>query len=140
MMPSAILLVEDNPADAYLTCRAITEVDKTIQIAVVPDGPTALAYLQKEAPYTLVSAPALVILDLNLPLLDGHEVLRAVRRLPAYATTPIVILSSAAKEREEGYCLQLGATAYLEKPFYLSPYRAAIHALMQRWVLPARTP
>jgi DNA-binding response OmpR family regulator len=50
-----------------------------------------------------------------------------------------VIMSSAAKEREESYCLQLGATGYLEKPFSLTPYRAAIHALVQRWVLPGRT-
>jgi CheY-like chemotaxis protein len=56
MMPCAILLVEDNPADVYLTRRAITEVDKTIQIAVAPDGPAALAYLQNEAPALVVSS------------------------------------------------------------------------------------
>jgi chemotaxis family two-component system response regulator Rcp1 len=96
-MELAVLVVEDNPADASLIRRTIRELDPTIEVTVAPDGPAALAYLQKAAPSTVAPNPALVILDLNIPLVDGYAVLKAARRLPASATTPIVIFSSAAK-------------------------------------------
>jgi two-component system response regulator len=128
-----ILSVEDNPADAYMIRRAVEECGRDLQVWVVTDGPEALMFLRKEHPLTHVSTPALILLDLRLPKMDGTEVLAKVRQLPAHRATLVVILSSAPKEREERCCLQLGASAYVHKSPDFDAYFADIKTLVRDW-------
>jgi two-component system, chemotaxis family, response regulator Rcp1 len=132
----AVLLVEDNPADIYLIRKAVEECGPELHLSVIPNGRDALAFLRQEGAFALEPAPALILLDLNLPKLDGHDVLTGLRHLPAYQDTPVVIFSAARPEQEEQPCLQLGATAYVQKPAALEKFFAAIAAIMGEW-LPA---
>jgi CheY-like chemotaxis protein len=134
MTAKAILLVEDSAADVYLIQRAAEECDRNIQLWTMADGPEALAFLRKEHPLTHVPTPALIILDLSLPKMRGTQLLTEIRQLPAYRATPIVILSSTSKEREEQHCLQLGATAYVQKVANFYVYFADIKALVRHWL------
>ena len=79
------------------------------------DGPEALAFLRKDRPLAHVPTPALILLDLRLPTRSGTEILSEIRQLPAYHTTPVVILSRLDKAREEATCLRLGASEYVQK-------------------------
>jgi two-component system, chemotaxis family, response regulator Rcp1 len=112
-----LLLVEDNPADVYLIRTAVAAQGLYIHLSVVPNGRDALAFLQKAGPYALEPSPALILLDLHLPKLTGTEVLAELRRLPAYQATPVIVFSVADKYVAEPRCLQLGATAYVAKPW-----------------------
>jgi two-component system, chemotaxis family, response regulator Rcp1 len=129
-----MLLVEDSPADVYLIQRAVEECGSDIHLSVMPDGGEALAFLRKEIPFTHVPSPTLIVLDLRLPRIHGDHILPDVRRLPAYQTTPIVILSAAPKEEVEGRCLQLGATAYVQKSANFYAYFAAIKDIVCHWL------
>ena len=129
----AILLVEDSTADTYLFRQAAEECGRDIQLWALPDGPEALSFLRKERPFTHVPTPALIILDLRLPKMDGTELLAQIRQLPAYQATPIVILSSAPKEREEGHCLGLGADAYVQKSTNFYVLFDSVKALVAHW-------
>src|SRR5438128_12091655 len=101
----AILLVEDNPADIYLIQRVVAECSSDLQLFIVPDGGEALAFLRKEGSFAHVPSPALILLDLHLRKIDGDQVLPVLRRLPAFQTLPIVVLTAASKETGAGTCL-----------------------------------
>ena len=129
-----ILLVEDNPADVYLIRRAVEECGRDIQLFVVPDGGEALGFLRKEGPIAHVPSPAFILLDLSLPKVPGDRILPDIRQLPAYQATPIVVLSAAPKETEEGRCLQLGATAYVQKSSNFYVYFDSLKAIVRTWL------
>src|SRR5262249_49976300 len=133
----AILLVEDSSADIYLIQRAAEECGNDIQLWVMPDGAEALTFLRKDPPLAHVPTPVLIILDLRLPKSNGSQLLTEIRKLPAYQATPIVVLSSTPKELEEQRCLQLGATAYVQKVANFPVYFNAIKALVKHWLRPA---
>ena len=132
--PRTILLVEDNPADVYLIRRAVEECGSDIPLFVVPDGGEALAFLRKEGPFAHVPSPALILLDLHLRKIDGDQVLPELRRLPAFQILPIVVLSAAAKEREESHCLELGATAYVQKSSNFYVYFNSLKDIVYTWL------
>src|SRR5262245_12186496 len=130
----AMLLVEDNPADIYLIKKAVQECSADIHLSIIPNGWDVLAFLREEGAFALEPSPALILLDLNLPKLDGHKVLTELRHLPAYQKTPVVIFSAARKEQEGQPCLQLGATAYVQKPTEIEAFFAAISAIVGEWL------
>jgi two-component system, chemotaxis family, response regulator Rcp1 len=132
----AILLVEDSPADIYLIQRAVREYNSNIQLSVVPDGDEALAFLRKDAPFTHVPSPSLILLDLRLPKMHGTQVLAELRRLPACQAMPIVIFSGVAKEAEEPRCLRLGATAYVQKSSNFHAYFDSVKGIVRHWLQP----
>ena len=131
-----VFLVEDSAADVYLIRETVAECSKDIRIWLVDDGVAALAFLRKDPPFEHVPAPALILLDLNLPKLGGLEVLRTLRLMPAYKDTPVVIFSTAERDFAEELCLQAGATAYVQKPPNLDGFFAAIRALVCKWLIP----
>jgi CheY-like chemotaxis protein len=133
MPTTSLLLVEDSAADIYLMQRAVEECDRNLRLWVMPDGPEALMFLRKDFPLTHVPTPALIILDLCLPRTPGRQLLTEIRQLPAYQATPIVILSSTPKEHAEQHCLQLGASAYVQKATNFSVYFTAIKTLVGHW-------
>jgi two-component system, chemotaxis family, response regulator Rcp1 len=129
-----ILLVEDNPADVYLIRRVVEDCGRDIHLFVEPDGGDALAFLRKDAPFTHVPSPTLILLDLRLPKVQGDQILPEIRQLPTHQTTPIVVLSVAPKEEIEQRCLHLGATAYVQKSANFYAYVDAIKDIVCYWL------
>lgn len=131
MTGSLIALVEDNPDDEALTMRALTKHGIANDIVVLRDGVEALAFLlSPDQPL-----PHLVLLDLNLPRVNGLEVLQRLRSEPRTEFLPIVILTSSNEERDllEGY--RLGANSYVRKPVDFIQFSEAVHQLGLYWLV-----
>lgn len=114
-----ILLVEDNPDDVELTRIAFDEADNPHRLSVVTDGAEALDFLLgrgRHAARAGAPMPALVLLDLNLPKLDGREVLQAIRTHPATRRLPVVMLTTSAEPMDVDALYALGANSYIQKP------------------------
>jgi CheY-like chemotaxis protein len=115
-----ILMVEDNPADAYLTTFALRQQGLGQEITVLDDGETAIAYLKARTKFEDAPRPELIILDLNLKRVDGMEVLRWIRANPAMADLPVIVWSSSPADAQGEAASK--ATQYLEKPGDLDAY------------------
>jgi CheY-like chemotaxis protein len=112
--PIAILLVEDSEADIELTLRGLARAKLQNRIWTVRDGAQALAFLRREAPHAEAPRPDLVLLDLNLPKLDGREVLARIRADPRLRELPVVVLTASDSEQEHR---AVGAAdAFMTKP------------------------
>ncbi len=113
-----ILIAENNAADAFLLRRAFRKADLPCQLRFVADGQEALTYIQGNAPYTdrdIFPRPALLLLDLDIPLVTGFDVLRWLKANPAFNHLPVVILSSSATETDKALEATLGARGYYVK-------------------------
>jgi CheY-like chemotaxis protein len=128
-----ILLVEDNPADAYLTTLALQEANLCNNLHVVEKGEHALSFLRQQEPYTAVSRPDLIILDLNLPRMNGLDVLRECKTDPAICAIPVVIFSTSSAEKDISQAYLLGAVQYFVKPNDLQECLRFGHRLTQVW-------
>lgn len=127
------LIVEDNDADAELICRTLEKEHGFLDIAVAVDGIEALEYLRRCLPGGDRPRPDLILLDLNLPRLDGPGVLLKIRETPELAVIPVVMLTSSDAEADVRRCYECGANCYVLKPIGLKSYRAAIHAIETFW-------
>lgn len=132
--PTDVLLVEDDPADIYVIRRIVADYGHNLRLWIIPDGVEALLFLSKAPPLAHAPTPALILLDLKLPHMDGALLLPQIRQLPDYQATPIVIFSSTPKEREGARCFQLGATAYVRKSTDFDGFCAEVKALLQQWL------
>lgn len=130
-MDKAILLVEDNPDDAELTRIAFAEAGVDYRLQVVGDGVQALAYLRGSAPADL---PSLVLLDLNLPKLDGREVLEAIRAEPATRSLPVVVLTTSAEPFDVDKVYELGANSYIQKPVEFERFVDVVRQIGLYWL------
>jgi CheY-like chemotaxis protein len=130
-----ILLAEDDPKDAQLTTRALSESRAPGEVIVARDGAEALQWLRQPARADLASRPCVVLLDLKMPKLDGLEVLRQIKSDPALRVIPVVMLTSSRQERDvaESYCL--GANAYVVKPVSFSEFRHALKEVGSFWAV-----
>jgi two-component system response regulator len=138
MQNNAILLVEDNPDDEELTLLAFRQSKLANEIVVVRDGAEALAYLfgtGAQAAQPLQELPALVLLDLKLPKVDGLEVLRQIRSTPRTRLLPVVILTSSREEQDVLAGYSLGANSYVQKPVGFEKFTAAVQQLGLYWLL-----
>ena len=133
MPPLNILLVEDNPADAYLTTLALQDHELCKDIRVVEHGEQALAFLRQEGGYAKAFRPDLIVLDLNLPRMDGLAVLSAVKADPAFRAIPVVIFSTSSAEKDFTQAHFLGAEYYFVKPNDLQGCLMFGHTLAQVW-------
>src|SRR5262245_17838222 len=111
-----ILIVDDNVADSYLMNEALREVAVPTQITVIGDGVQALAYLRREGQYADVALPDLLLLDLNLPKLDGREILVEIKSDPTLKHIPVIIFTSSEADHEVLFAYRHGASCYLVKP------------------------
>lgn len=136
-MLKPILLVEDNPRDLELTLVALEKTRLANEVVVARDGAEALDYLKGEGHYAGRQAgnPAVVLLDLKLPKVDGIQVLRAVRGDPKLARTPVVILTSSREEKDVLAGYQLGVNAYVVKPVEFSEFIEAVKELGMFWAV-----
>ena len=135
-----ILLVEDNPADAKLFQLAVEEAGADLSIAVVADGIQAIEYITRSGSYGNVPLPGLVVLDLNLPRMDGHEVVLKLKSDPAFALLPIVVLSSSANPADIQRAYRQGVSAYLQKPADADRMFEMTRALINYWFNLVRLP
>ena len=111
-----VLLVEDDPGDVLMTREAFEENKVANRLAVVPDGVDAMAFLRKEGEYADAPTPDLVLLDLNLPRMDGREVLAAMKSDPELRRIPVVVLTTSEAEEDVLRSYSLHANAYVTKP------------------------
>jgi CheY-like chemotaxis protein len=132
-----ILLAEDNANDIELILTALEEARLANEIVVTRDGQAAMDYLYRRGQYTgqAITAPALVLLDLKMPRVDGREVLRQMRQDPALRTVPVVILTSSKEESDLMQTYQLGANAYVVKPVAFDEFLSAVGKIGIFWAL-----
>ncbi|MBL8077672.1 MAG: response regulator [Anaerolineales bacterium] len=138
MKDKIILLVEDNPDDEALTIRALKKNNIGNHLVVVHDGVEALDYLFCTGTYAnrdINDLPQIVLLDLNLPKIDGLEVLRRIRENETTSLLPVVILTSSKEEQDilKGY--KLGANSYVRKPVDFNQFVEAVHQLGLYWLV-----
>jgi len=138
MKKRTILLVEDNPDDVELTLRAFSQYNISNEISVVRDGVEALDYLFATGPYAGHDAsdtPAVVILDLKLPKVDGLEVLQRMRADERTKLIPVVVLTSSKEEQDMVNSYRLGANSYVQKPVNFTEFIEAARQLGLYWLV-----
>lgn len=143
MRYKTILLVEDNPDDEELTIRAFKEDKLSNQIVVVRDGAEALDYLFGTGPYAgrdVTTMPTLVLLDLNLPKIDGLEVLTRLRADPRTKRLPVIILTTSQEQDEVSKAYDRGCNSYVRKPVDSAQFRNAVNQLGLYWLVHNVTP
>jgi CheY-like chemotaxis protein len=129
-----VLLVEDSETDIRLTREALRDIDARVNLHVVRDGVEAVEFLNQRGAYESVPRPALVLLDLNLPRLDGHEVLRRIKGSETLMDIPVCVLSTSCIERDVLACYQAHANCYLAKPVDFKKFSEMMTALTRFWL------
>ncbi len=131
--PADILLVEDNPSDVYLTEEALRSVGVTSRLHTVTDGVEALAFLRRVGVHAEAPRPDLVLLDLNLPRLDGRRVLAEIKGDEALRRIPIVVLTTSNAPSDVVKCYDLHANCYIVKPVDFDQFETVIRAIEDFW-------
>jgi two-component system response regulator len=133
-----ILVVEDNPDDEEMTLRALHSAGIANDVHVVRDGVEALDFLSGRGTFAnrdLRRMPAVVLLDLKLPKLDGVDVLNRMRKDPRTSSIPVVILTSSSEEEDMVRSYQSGANSYVRKPVVFSDFAKVVSQLGLYWLL-----
>ncbi|MGI0492392.1 response regulator [Alkalinema pantanalense CENA528] len=138
--PIEILLVEDSPSDATLTIRNLENSKLTNRVHWVEDGDTAMAYLRQEGEYSNQGRPDIILLDLNLPGMDGREVLEAVKTDPQLHTIPVVILTTSENETDIWAAYQMSANCYITKPVDIHQFIQVIQLINDFWLTIVKLP
>jgi CheY-like chemotaxis protein len=131
-----ILLVDDSAADRYLTKLALNEALPDSRVRTVEDGEQALGYLDEIKKSPTAIPPDLIVLDLNMPRLDGFSVLLHLKAMPEYQSTPVIILTTSTWQNDINRAYQLGAAKYFSKPSKWEDYitlGSRIAALWNQW-------
>jgi len=140
--PIEILLVEDNPGDVRLTQEALKEGKVRNHLSLVDDGAKAIDFLFRRGPYAGATRPDLILLDLNLPKMDGREVLRQIKAEPALRSIPIVVLTTSQADEDVVKAYDLHVNCYITKPIDLPQFLNVVKAIEDFWLtivkLPAR--
>lgn len=133
----SILLVEDNPLDTELTLEALKEHNLANGVTAVCDGVEALEYLNYEGDYheRKKGNPAVILLDIKMPRMDGIEVLEAIKNDPKLKTIPVVMLTSSREEPDLKKCYELGVNAYVVKPVDFKSFQNAVKQIGIFWAL-----
>ncbi len=139
-----VLLVEDNAGDVRLTQEALREANRMIHLHVASDGVEAMAFLRREGPHARAARPDLILLDLNLPRMDGREVLTLIKDDDNLKTIPTIILTTSSAEADVMKSYQLQANCYLTKPVQLDAFETVVKSINDFWLtkvqLPHQTP
>ena len=133
-----ILLVEDNADHAALTMRALRDGNMLNEIFWVKDGQEAVDFLDRDGRYASPAAtprPGLILLDIRLPKLDGHEVLRQIKSDAHLRTIPVVMLTTSERDDEIQKCYEAGVNSYVSKPVKFSDFAQTIKSLKLYWIM-----
>lgn len=142
MRPEAIeiLLVEDSPGDVRLTREALSEAKVANRLHVVGDGEEAMNFLRRRDKHANAPRPDLLLLDLNLPRMDGRQVLEEVKADPDLRTIPVVVLTTSDAEGDILKSYNLHANCYLVKPVDVDKFFAQIRSLEDFWLAVVKLP
>ena len=138
--PIDILLVEDNPGDVRLTMEALKEAKVLNNLVVVPDGVEALAYLNHQGTYRRAPRPDLILLDLNLPKMDGRTLLEEIKESSELRRIPVVILTSSKAEEDIIKAYNLHANCYVTKPVGLEQFVQVLRSIEDFWLSIVKLP
>jgi len=138
--PIEILLVEDNPGDVRLTEEALKESKMRNNLHVVNDGVAALGFLKKEGEFENAVRPDLILLDLNLPKMDGREVLEIIKRDENLKRIPVVILTVSSNEEDIYKSYNLHANCYITKPIDLNQFIKVVQSIDDFWLSIVKLP
>lgn len=139
-MTTEVLLVEDSPGDVRLTREAFREANRAIRLHVAVDGVEAMAFLRRQGSHAGAPRPDLILLDLNLPRMDGREVLALVKEDDDLRTIPTVILTTSDAEADIVNSYQLQANCYLSKPVQLEAFELLIKSINDFWLTRVKLP
>jgi two-component system, chemotaxis family, response regulator Rcp1 len=135
-----VLLVEDSPGDVRLTQEAFREANMAIRLHVASDGVEAMAFLNHEGAHAAAPRPDLILLDLNLPKMDGREVLARIKADGTLKTIPTVILTTSESEADIVKSYQLQANCYLSKPVQLDAFESLVGSINDFWLTKVKLP
>jgi len=135
-----ILLVEDNPADVALTEEALAESKLANRLMVAEDGEQALAMLRRQGAHANAPKPDLILLDLNLPRMDGREVLAEIKSDETLRRIPVVILTTSKAEEDVFRSYDLHANCYITKPIDLQQFVKVVKVVDEFWLTIVRLP
>jgi two-component system, chemotaxis family, response regulator Rcp1 len=135
-----ILLVEDNPGDVRLTEEALKEGKIAVNMRVARDGIEALAMLRREGQHAHLAAPDLVLLDLNMPKMDGREVLRQIKADENLKYIPVVVLTTSAAEKDILQAYGLHANCYITKPVEFDQFMEIVKSIEEFWLTVVKLP
>ncbi|MCX6967629.1 MAG: response regulator [Verrucomicrobia bacterium] len=138
--PIEILLVEDEPGDAYLTSEALKSARIINRLHLVEDGVEALAFLHREGSYSDAPRPDLILLDLNLPRKDGRQVLAEIKNDPLLNSIPTVVLTTSSADEDVLQSYNLRANCYITKPVDLEQFMSVIKATQEFWLSIVKLP
>jgi CheY-like chemotaxis protein len=135
-----VLLVEDSPGDVRLTQEAFRDANRSIHLHVAADGVEAMAFLRKEGAHVHAPRPDIILLDLNLPKMDGREVLAHIKEDDNLKTIPTVILTTSDAEADIVKCYQLHANCYLSKPVQFDAFELLVKSINDFWMTKVKLP
>jgi two-component system, chemotaxis family, response regulator Rcp1 len=135
-----VLLVEDSPGDIRLTREAFRDANAAIHLNVVTDGVEAMAYLRRQGDQVDAPRPAIILLDLNLPRMDGREVLAQIKADPSLRTIPTIILTTSEANADIVRSYELQANSYLTKPVQLEKFESLVESINDFWLVQAKLP
>jgi len=139
-MAIQVLLVEDSPGDVRLTQEAFRDANRSIHLHVAGDGVEAMAFLRREGAYRDAPRPDLILLDLNLPKMDGRQVLAHIKEDGNLKTIPTVILTTSDAEVDIVKSYQLQANCYLTKPVQLDAFESLVKSINDFWLTKVKLP
>lgn len=140
VVPIDILLVEDSPSDVLLTREALRDARIANDLAIARDGEQAMAYLRQEGEYADTRRPDLVILDLNLPRMDGRAVLREIKGDDALRRIPVVVLTTSSSDGDVGDCYDNYVNCFLTKPIDFEEFIDVVRSIEHFWISVVRLP
>jgi CheY-like chemotaxis protein len=139
-MPIEVLLVEDSPGDVRLTREAFREINKAVRLHVARDGVEAMALLRREGDHVDTPRPDLILLDLNLPKMDGREVLARIKEDKDLKSIPTLILTSSEAQADITKSYQLHANCYLSKSVRLRDFESLVLCINDFWLTKVKFP
>ena len=139
-MTLQVLLIEDSPGDVRLTQEALRDSSMSIELSVAVDGAEAMAFLRREAPHAKAKRPDLILLDLNLPKMDGREVLAHIKADDSLKTIPTIILTTSDAETDIVQSYRLHANCYLTKPVQFEEFESLVKSTNEFWLTKAKLP
>ena len=132
--PAEVLLVEDNDDDVYLTQRAFKAAKFLVNLHHVNNGRKCMAFLRKQPPYADAPTPDLILLDLNMPVMDGREVLAEIVKDEALRHLPVVVLTTSYEAEDVHKMYQLRCNSYITKPVDFEKFVEAVRKLEDYWL------
>lgn len=136
-----ILIVDDSPQDVELTIATLAEANLANEICVAEDGEEALDYLYKRGKFIDENGlPAVILLDIKMPKMNGIEVLKHIRSNPELKLIPVIMLTSSREEKDMIESYNLGANSYVVKPVDIAQFRNSIKILGQYWAVVNQMP